>query len=243
MPVKEHIGLEEFKPNQELWRFFPLWKAEDLFRTSELYLTQVSTLRLQDPRESRLPDVLREAFSRLPLSPEVRRFMAHYIEICEDQATGVFASCWFLPGSPEQERRMWSKYGGGSDGGLVLVSSLDRLISALPDDMMLSFGIGSVRYIVPDMDYMEAAFGLNGYRDTPFLLKLRNHEDDREVRLFQRYRGPLRHPNCLRTRISFQRLVRSIRLSPLYSAEERKAIYSGYTTKGIPKDFFEYDGT
>jgi hypothetical protein len=243
MPVTEKIGLDAFKPDQELWRFSPVWKAEDLFRTAELYLTQVSKLRLADPRESRLPDVLRETFSRSQFSPAVRDFMTHYIEICEDQATGVFASCWFLPGSQAQEHRMWSKYGGGSDGGLLLVSSLDRLISALPDDMMLFFGIGSVRYIVPDMDYTEAAFGLNGYQNVPFLLKLRGHEDDREVRLFQRYRGPLLESGCLRPRISVPRLVKAIRLSPLCSADKRKTIYAEFTTKGLPKHFFDYDGT
>src|SRR5437667_11417410 len=115
MLVRERIGLEEFRPDQELWRFLPLWKAKDLFRTGELYLTQISALRLEDPRESRLPHVLHDTFSRLQFSPEVKEFMAHFIEVCEDQATGVFASCWFLPGSPQQEQRMWSKYGGGSD--------------------------------------------------------------------------------------------------------------------------------
>jgi len=237
MSVNERIGLEELKPNQELWRFLPVWKAEDLFRTGELYLAQVSALRLQDPRESRLPQVLHDTFSRLPFSPQVKEFMAHFIEVCEDQATGVFASCWFLPGAAEQEHRMWCTYGGGSDGGLVLISSLDRLISALPDDIMLSFGIGVVRYIRPDIDYMEA-FHLNEYRSAPFLLKLHNHQDDREVRLYQRYRGPLREPNCLRTYINLKRLIHSIRLSPMCSAETRKAIYSEFTTKGLPKELF-----
>jgi hypothetical protein len=225
-----------------LWRFLRLWKAKDLFRTGELYLTQVSALRLEDPRESRLPRVLQDTFSRFPFSPQVKEFMAHFTKVCEDQATGVFASCWFLPGSPQQEHRMWSKYGGGSDGGLVLISSLDRLISALPDDIMLSFGIGSVRYIIPDMSYMEA-FHLNEYRSAPFLLKLHNHQDDREVRLYQWHRGPLREPNCLRTRINCEPLVRSIRLSALCSAETRKAIYMEFTTKGLPKTFFDYDET
>ena len=166
--------------------------------------------------------------------------MAHFVDVCEDQATGVFASCWFLPGCSEQEGRMWSKYGGGPDGGIVIISSLERLISALPDDIMLSFGIGSVRYIVPDMSYMDA-FNLNEYRSAPFLLKLRNHQDDREVRLYQRHRGPLREPNCLRTRINCQRLVRSIRLSPLCSIETREAIYTEFTTKGLPKSLFDYE--
>ena len=50
--------------------------------------------------------------------------------------------------------------------------------SALPEDIMLSFGIGVVRYIRPNIDYMEA-FHLNEYRSAPFLLKLHNHQDDR----------------------------------------------------------------
>jgi hypothetical protein len=107
---------------------------------------------------------------------------------------------------------------------------------------MLSLGIGSVRYILPDMSYMEA-FDLNEYRSVPFLLKLHNHQDDREVRLYQRHRGPLREPNCLRTRISCKRLVGSIRLSPLCSAERRKAIHAEFTRKWLPRDLFDYDET
>ena len=242
MPLRERIGLDDFPPNQELWRFIPTYKAQDLFQTGQLYLTEVSALREKDPHESKLPRVLSDTFSRLPFSPQVKEFMAHFLEVCEDQATGVFASCWFLPGTPEQEDRMWRQYGGGSDGGLLLISSLDRLIAALPDDIMLSFGVGIIRYIRPDITYVEA-LQLNEYRSAPFLLKLHDHQDDREVRLYQRYRGRLQHPNCLRTKVSLNRLIRSIRLSPICSLKKREAIYSEFITKGLPKELFEYTET
>jgi len=234
MPLKEEIGLGSIIREQEIWRFYPMWKARDFLETGELYLTQVSELRKEDPQESRLPAVLQESFSRLQVSSAARELLNEFIRVCEEQATGVFASCWFLPGSPSQEERMWTKYGGGSEGGLVLITTVERLISSLPDDMMLSFGIGSIRYIPPTMSYFEA-FHLNEYRSAPFLLKLHDHQDDREIRVYQRHRGPLRYPHCLRPRINVVKLLQGIRLSPLCSEKIQKKIYEELIGYGFPK--------
>lgn len=108
-------------------------------------------------------------------------------QVCESQADGVYASCWFMPGSAEQEKRMWDKYGGGLSGGVRIDSTVERLISSLPEE---DFGLGMIRYIRPDISFSEA-FDLNQYRSMPFLLKLSDNEDDREIRLFTRYRGLL----------------------------------------------------
>jgi hypothetical protein len=242
MPLKEEIGLDSIVREQQIWRFQPMWKARDFLETRELYLTQVSELRKEDPQEARLPAVLKESFSRLQVPAAGRQLLNEFIRVCEDQATGVFASCWFLPGSPSHEKRMWAKYGGGSEGGLVLITTLGRLISSLPDDMMLSFGIGSIRYIPPTMSYFEA-FHLNEYRSAPFLLKLHDHQDDREIRVYQRYRGPLRHPHCLRPRINVTKLLQGIRLSPLCSEKIKKEIYDELVGYGLPKKLIKKELT
>jgi hypothetical protein len=241
MPLRERTGIDKLSSDQEIKRFLPLWKAKDLFQSGELYLRQVAALRSEDPRESRLPDVLLDTIARGPFSKEVNDFVVGLLRICESQADIVFASSWFLPGSTEQEARMWKKYGGGSEGGIVIESSLERLISVVPDDIMLSFGIGLIRYIPAEMSYVDAV-NLNEYRSVPFLLKVSDHEDDREVRLFQRYAGPRLEPQGLRLPIDWLQLVRSIRLSPLCPAETRKAIYAEFVTKGVPRSLFEYDG-
>jgi hypothetical protein len=72
------------------------------------------------------------------------------------------------------------------------VGVLERLISSLPKE---DFGLRMIRYIPPDISFTEV-FYLNQYRSVPFLLNLSEHEDDREIRLYARYRGePSSIPN------------------------------------------------
>ncbi len=198
--------MDGIEAEQEVWRFMPWRHAKDLLFNAQLRLAQVSALRREEPRESRLPAVLHDGQARSysvqadgrivmsvqPLTQPAKDFMAFMLRACEDQATGVFASCWFLPGSPAQEKRMWEKY-----GNVRISSTIGGLTRALPDDRMLSFGIGRVRYISSDIEYSDA-FSLNEYRSAPLLLKLKSHRNDREIRLYQRHRGPLREAECLK---------------------------------------------
>jgi hypothetical protein len=145
------------------------------------------------------------------------------LEICEDQAFDIFASCWFLPGAREEERRMWREFGGGNEGGIRVNSTLRRLVSSLPTDARRSFGIGRVRYIRDDISYPEV-FALGQYHSMPFLLKLEDHINEREVRLFERLHRPQMHwdvqqeqPPCTRFRIVDTDLIESIAISPICS--------------------------
>jgi hypothetical protein len=244
--LRETFGLDNISGDQRIWRFLTLDKAKDLLRTFELYLCQVSILRNEDPRESRLPTVLHDLVENGPWKPAIKDFVTDAHRVCESQADGVYASCWFIPGSAEQEKRMWEKYGGGLSGGVRIDSTIERLISSLPEE---DFALGMIRYIRPDLSFSEA-FDLNQYRSTPFLLKLSDHEDDREIRLFTRYRGlpsakrfvPV--PNRLARRgirvlIDGERLIEKVRLSPICSQERRTMICEEFTSKGVPMSLID----
>jgi hypothetical protein len=58
--LRDSLGLNSIAGDQRIWRFLTLDKAKDLLITFELYLCQVSILRNEDPRESRLPTVLND---------------------------------------------------------------------------------------------------------------------------------------------------------------------------------------
>jgi hypothetical protein len=162
MPLDEQIGLETLPDDQEIWRFLDRRKLSDLICSGSLRLSRISELRKPeiDERESRLPSVVREVLQRIPLNEESKSVIDRMLETCEDQAFDVFASCWFLPGTAEEERRMWTEFGGGKGGGIRINSTLRRLISSLPADDRRSFGIGRIRYI-PD-DISISAFSRSG---------------------------------------------------------------------------------
>jgi hypothetical protein len=244
--LRDSLGLDSISGDQRIWRFLTLDKAKDLLRTFELYLCQVSILRNEDPRESRLPTVLHDLAEQGPWKPALKDFLSEAHQVCESQADGVYASCWFIPGSGEQEKRMWDKYGGGLSGGVRIDSTIERLITSLPEE---DFELGMIRYIRPDISFSEA-LDLNQYRSMPFLLKLSDHEDDREIRLFTRYRGLLSGkrfvpvPNRLERRgirvlIDGERLIEKVRLSPVCSQETRTAIYEEFTSKGVPNSLVD----
>ena len=243
--LRYSLGLDSISGDQRIWRFLTLDKAKDLLRTFELYLCQISILRNEDPRESRLPTVLHDLVENGPWKPPLKDFLSEAHQVCERQADGVYASCWFIPGSAEQEKRMWDKYGGGLSG-VRIDSTIERLISSLPEE---DFGLGMIRYIPGDLSFSEA-FDLNQYRSTPFLLKLSDHEDDREIRLFTRCRGlpsgkrfvPV--PNRLERRgirvlIDGERLIEKLCLSPICSEETRTAIYEEFTSRGVPNSLID----
>ena len=81
---------------------------------------------------------------------------------------------------------MWKQFGGCEEGGARINSTIQRLISSLPTDAQRLFGIGRVQYIRRDISY-QGIFELGQYCSMPFLLKLEDHTDEREIRLFERF--------------------------------------------------------
>jgi hypothetical protein len=191
MPLNERIGLEDLPDDQKIWRVLNRRKLSDLTHSGSLRLSRISDLRKPeiDERESRLSSVMREVLQRVPVNERAKAFIDKMLEICENQAFDIFASCWFLPGTREEERRMWREFGGGNEGGIRVNSTLRHLLSSLPTDARRSFGIGRVRYIRDDISYPEV-FALGQYHSMPFLSKLEDHINEREVRLFERFHRP-----------------------------------------------------
>lgn len=233
--IHERIGLKGIEDDQEIWRFMPIWKADDLFKSAELYFTQVARLRLEDPRESRLPNVIRETVLRSHLSASERDFFFNFLRICEDQAARVYASCWFMPGSGAQEEHMWAGYTEGEDGGICVISTIHRLISALSKD---NFGLGRIRYIGEKMTYREA-FNLTEYRSYPFLLKTDGFENEREIRLFKRHAWSPRQPDYLRHHFDWTQAIHRIRISPMCAVMRRNEIYEELVYQGMPSELIE----
>lgn len=118
--VEISLGLVGVSGSQELWRFLTLEKAHDLFRTNTLYLRQVALLRVMDDRESRLPIVIRQRMALVNRdNPRVRQFIDNMLDLAENQADRVYASCWYLPDPSEHYEHMWRNFGGGDEGGGV----------------------------------------------------------------------------------------------------------------------------
>jgi hypothetical protein len=77
----------------------------------------------------------------------------------------------------------------------------------------------------------------------PFLLKLENHTNEREVRLFERFHLPQtqwdakpEQPPCTRFRIAATNLIDSIAISPICSAEIAQDISNELLQWSLPKE-------
>lgn len=234
----------------EVWRFVPTKFALDLFtpnpyqpdsgriqtRSFCLRLSQVASFRegeKADPNESKLPDVIRSALQLSINAGPGRDFIETLLVAIEEQAKNVYASCWFNAGNRSQELRMWEKYGGGSEGGIAIVSTVEKLVASLLEiNEARLFGIGRVQYIPRNLTFDES-FKLGPYTSYPFLLKLSGekarHEHDQEVRLYVRkYLLTSSHaqPTKAHIYVPFNpvQMINSIKLSPLCSAPVQQDI-------------------
>jgi hypothetical protein len=189
------IGLAEFNPDQEIWRFMPWHRAKDLIFRNELYLSSINILRKQfDNRECRLPEILAKAVVASPADDRIKEFMLSSFKQIEAHSDIVFASCWFLPSdsSPEAERGMWEEFGNHPEGGIRVRSTIRSLVEAIPETERSTFGLGKIHYL-PNFIRADEAFDLKGrvlpgqYLSNPFLLKVEQYHKERELRLFHRW--------------------------------------------------------
>lgn len=228
------LGLNGILGSQELWRFLTLDKAHDLFSTNTLYLRQVALLRVMDDRESRLPIVIRQRMALVNRgNPQVQQFIDQLLDAAENQADRVYASCWYLPDPSENYEHMWRDFGGVDEGGVCVVTTVQRLGEALLDDPL---SVGLIRYVEQEMTFAEA-FELAQYRSFPFLLKLKKHRLEREVRLFK-YHHRLHQRECLREKVDLWNLIVNLKLSPLVSDERNREISSWFIAHHFPEGLF-----
>jgi hypothetical protein len=189
------IGLEEFTPEQEIWRFMPWHRAKDLVFKNEIYLSSINTLREKiDIKECRLPEILSKAVVASPADYRIKEFMRSSFKQLEAHSDIVFASCWFLPSdsSIEAERGMWEEFGDHPEGGIRVRSTIRSLVAAIPETERVTFGLGRIHYL-PNSIRADEAFDLKGhvlpgqYLSNPFLLKMEKYQKERELRLFHRW--------------------------------------------------------
>ena len=221
---------------QELWRFLDLRKAHDLFEKTAIYLRRVALLRDMDERESRLPNVIRQRMLHGSRNnPNAQKFISDYLTINENQADRVYASCWYLPDESLDYEHKWEEFGGGKDGGVCVVTTVERLGSALVED---GLSIGQIRYIEPDITFEETWY-LEQYRSCPFLLKLVNHTREREARLFRRHNW-IKQPDFLYEKVYLAELILHMKLSPLVSEARNQEIGAWFICHRFPESLFEF---
>jgi hypothetical protein len=232
------LGMFRVEGTQELWRFFDLKKAHDLFRQSALYLRRVALLRTMDERESRLPGVIRERLTQAnQKNPKVRQFIDDFLTISENQGDRVYASCWYLPDESEDYTHMWKEFGGGKEGGVCVVTTVERMGNALFEG---GLSIGLIRYVEPDISFEETWY-LEQYRSAPFLLKLANHIREREARLFRRHHW-IKQPDFLYEKVQLVDLIEHMKLSPLVSEVRNREVCDWFIRHGFPEKMFEFPG-
>jgi hypothetical protein len=231
--------MDDLAEGQPLWRFLNRRKLADLIKTRSLRLSRISDLRKDDQRESLLPAVFRETLQRT-VDQKSREFVAKLIDMIENQAFRVFASCWFLPGTSKEELSMWRDFAGNKKGGVRINSTLKRLTSSLPNDARRLFGIGRIEYIPAEITY-EELFALGPYNSRPFLLKLQNHTHEREIRLYERFARSQPHWDAQEertpcTRFPIANLIESITISPFCPKQTKDAIRGELLQWGFAAD-------
>ena len=181
-----------------------------------------------------MPTAIRETLmNQRGRDPALKAFIEETLDIAENQASRIYASCWYLPDAYLESQQMWYEFGGGKSGGVCLITTVGRLIRSLLGN---SFGLGLIKYIEPTISFLEA-FKLNQYRSLPFLLKLSKYQHEREVRLFKRYSW-LKQPDFLRERIDLETLIKKIRISPLLTGDQDRKLRRLFIDNGMPADLF-----
>ena len=186
MPVKLFTeGVEPADPDAPIWRFMNLWKAKDLFATSELFFNRADRFP-QDEQEGIPPDeyiIGVRGLNALDLKDR--------LELNNDLATlaqfreSMYVNCWYL--FDEERIHTWKTYG---DDGVAVVSTYAKLkaaLDALPADDDAHLGL--VRY---------GTRHLTRYNTMMFITTKREEfANDREVRAMlwirDKYAGINRH--------------------------------------------------
>lgn len=240
MPVNlAHPSPVRVERSTQIMRYMDVGKFYDLLATEELHFARLDQLRNVDPREGRLPDVVRkdmQDLQRMSLD-EIRRdgrFSVEQAEVLKKAATQLlepleafaghtFIHCWHS--GHTESMAMWNSY-AGRGAGVAVRSTVGALCDSLNGEGR-HLVAGAVKYIDP---HTTAADIGNTYN-----VVFRKHECfefEREFRLAFSTFGEGAQPTIntadsrthIRVRASPKQFVSSIVASPNLPAREVRLI-------------------
>jgi hypothetical protein len=147
-----------------LMRYMDVGKFFDLVSTGELHFTRLDLFRIADPREGRLPDIVRRDMKdicrmsgeEIEVDPRfvasrgqgkaLKMMAENVLGHMESFANTTFVHCWHL-GSTES-MAMWNSY-AGRGAAVVISSSVGALADALKRSGPEMIG-GAMKYIDPN---------------------------------------------------------------------------------------------
>ena len=179
----QHEVVEACQPpnsNMMIWRYLDLPKLIDFLQTQSLHFARSDTLG--DPFEGSFTKGNIAAREQLlqargdnqegkPTPEEIRQ---NHRNVAHIGRQTTYINCWH--GGETESAAMWRMY-GTTAGSIVIQSTYERLVSALPDKCH----IGLVQY----MDYSNPENQIpRGNIMNPFMYKRKEFEYEKEVRAF-----------------------------------------------------------
>ena len=224
----------------KVWRYMDVTKLVALMQSRSLHFARADTLG--DPFEGSLH--LRNRIGNEQLVDQMLKDQENSqsspVRCTPDQALEnlahiflrfrqwMFISCWH---SGENESlAMWKQY-GSSGGSVVIQSTYQKLLDALPSETCIdkdeswnaSIYLGMVQY--KNYFSLHEGFALNSNMLSPFIHKRTAFEYEREVRAFLTFpAGETRSVSNVAVNVNFEQLVESIRVRPCTPDWERRTI-------------------
>lgn len=224
----------------KIWRYMDVTRLVALMETRSLHFARADTL--EDPFEGSMAlrnqlayeqMITRELADQENLPSSTVRYTRDQLQEISTQGTRqarrwVFISCWH---SGEAESlAMWKQY-GSSDGSVVIQSTYQKLLDALPSKICIdndksknpTIYLGMVQY--KNYFNLQEGFTLNSNILSPFIHKRMAFEYEKEVRAFLWFpEADSRSISSVVANVDFEQLIETIRIRPGAPHWERQTI-------------------
>lgn len=161
-------------PEERAWRYMPFERFVDTIATGSLWFTRLSVHategdRFEGSSPRYVPDIREEVIRSQ--GGDVEQFRQQNAAFNLQMLQTVLVNCWHK--REHESRPMWERYGKGRPA-VAIVSTLERLIDSMPDDVT----VGHVDYV--DFSMHDEFYSANLF--TRAFMKSHDLEDEREVR-------------------------------------------------------------
>lgn len=259
----EHPVVKQCQPtdsNVKIWRYMDLPKLISFMEMRSLHFARADTL--DDPfegtwtmgnreaREQLIPRILADA-ENIP-NPQVKYTAGDLRQIFQNQTYRdrqcVYINCWHA--SETENAAMWKLYGTAT-GSVVVQSTYQKLVNALPEKIYMNEVLAGFVYVgmVQYKDYSDRKDWIPGGNVMyPFIHKRKEFEHEKEVRAFtwtvegfNKNRQGTRNymPRGIKADIDIGEVIETIRVQPATPVWVRQVIESliekyGWGLKIIP---------
>ena len=222
----------------KVWRYMDLTRLVAFMETRSLHFARADTL--DDPFEGSLAlrnQIANEQMIARMLKdqennpPGAVRYTRDQLREILEQGTrsgrqSVFISCWHS--GKTESLAMWKQYGSTS-GSIVIQSTYQKLLDALPSEVCIdkeynaNIYMGMVQY----KNYFNPLEGLtlNGNLLSPFIHKRSVFDYEREVRAFLMFlAAEIRSISSVHVDVDIEQFIETIRVRPSTPDWERQAI-------------------